>query len=87
MLKVGVIGIGSISGLHIGPYLKNENVKLVAFCDLNEERLKEKGKLHGVTQLYTNYNELLANKEVDAVSICTWNNTHAEIAIAALEAG
>lgn len=86
-LKVGVIGIGSISEMHIVPYLKNEDVELIAFCDISEERLQEKGEKYGVENLYTDYNELLANEEIDAVSICTWNNTHAEISIAALEAG
>ncbi len=37
--------------------------------------------------MYTDYRELLADPEIDGVSICTWNNTHAEISIAALEAG
>lgn len=87
MLKVGVIGIGSISQFHIEPYLENERVELVAFCDLNEERLVEKGKLYGVEKLYTDYKELIGEADIDAVSICTWNNTHAEIAIYALEAG
>src|SRR5690625_1859758 len=86
MIKVGVIGVGSISGEHIRPYLANNDVDLVAFCDLNEDRLTQKGKQYGVEQLYTDYHELLANQEIDAVSVCTWNNTHAEIAIAALEA-
>ncbi|OZU88287.1 oxidoreductase [Virgibacillus indicus] len=87
MLKIGVIGVGSISKSHIEPYLKNDDVKLAALCDINVQRLEEKGKLYGVSELYRDYNELLKNKEIDAVSICTWNNTHAEIAIAALEAG
>lgn len=87
MLKVGVIGVGSISHNHIKPYLNNEKVELVALCDINEQRLTEKGKKYGVTELYTDYKELLKNEEIDAVSICTWNNTHAEISIAALEAG
>ena len=87
MLKVGIIGVGSISDMHIQPYLKNREVELVAFCDLNEKRLQEKGEKNRITQLYTNYNELLQNDSIDAVSICTWNNSHAEIAIAALEAG
>lgn len=87
MLKVGVIGVGSISGVHIQAYLKNKEVELVAFCDKNADRLKEKGELYGVTRLYPTHEELLANEDIDAVSICTWNNSHAEIAIAALEAG
>lgn len=87
MLNIGVIGIGSISVHHIESYLKNDRVKVVAFCDLNEARLQEKGKQFDVNKLYSNYEELLKDPEIDAVSICTWNNTHAEIAIAAMEAG
>ncbi|MFC4557866.1 Gfo/Idh/MocA family protein [Virgibacillus kekensis] len=87
MLKVGIIGVGTISELHINPYLNNDKVNLVAFCDVNEQRLKEKGALYGVKHLFADYNELLNADTVDAVSICTWNNSHAEIAIAALEAG
>ncbi|MEG9295877.1 Gfo/Idh/MocA family oxidoreductase [Mangrovibacillus sp. Mu-81] len=87
MLKVAVIGTGSISEFHIKPYLANEEAELIALCDMNEGRLAEKGELYGVTQLYSDYKELLKNDAIDAVSICTWNNSHAEIAIAALEAG
>ena len=87
MLKVGVIGGGSISEFHIKPYMKNDGVALVALCDSNEQRLAKAGERYGITELYSNYQELLKNPEIDAVSICTWNNTHAEIAIAALEAG
>lgn len=87
MLKVGVIGGGSISEFHIKPYVANDEVELKALCDSNEQRLAEAGKRYGITNLYSNYAELLKNEEIDAVSICTWNNTHAEIAIAALEAG
>jgi predicted dehydrogenase len=87
MLKVGVIGLGSISDLHIKPYANNPEAKLVAFCDMNKNRLEAAGQLYGVSNLYTSYQELLADKDVDAVSICTWNATHAEIAIAALKVG
>lgn len=85
MLKVGVIGVGSISHQHIEAYLNHSEVELVALCDINVERLQEKGTLYGVSNLYTDYSELLNNDEIDAVSICTWNNTHAEIAIEALK--
>lgn len=87
MLKIGIIGVGNISELHINAYLKNKEIELVAFCDINQERLKEKGALYGVKQLYSTHQELLVDSDVDAVSICTWNDSHAEIAVAALEAG
>ncbi|MEC0246773.1 Gfo/Idh/MocA family protein [Paenibacillus chitinolyticus] len=86
-LKIGVIGAGSISELHFGAYAKNEQVEIHAVCDLNEERAKEKAKQYGAVKTFTDYKQLLADPEIDAVSICTWNNTHAEISKAAVEAG
>ncbi|TBL78184.1 Gfo/Idh/MocA family protein [Paenibacillus thalictri] len=86
-LTVGVIGAGSISEQHLNSYERNERVKLNAICDLDEDRAQRKAKKYGIKKVYTNYHDLLADSKIDAVSICTWNNTHAEIAIAALKAG
>ena len=87
-LKVAVIGVGSISELHIGGYLENENTELYAFCDINEKTLKEKGEKHGVTRLYTDKEKMFSElPEIDIVSVCTWNCAHAECTIAALNAG
>ena len=86
-INVGVIGTGSISAMHLQSYEKHANANLLAVCDLNEERAQRATEKYGATKVYTNYNELLADPEIDAVSICTWNNTHAEISIAALNAG
>lgn len=86
-INVGVIGTGSISAMHLQSYEKHANANLLAVCDLNEERAQRAAEQYGATKVYTDYNELLADPEIDAVSICTWNNTHAEISIAALNAG
>ncbi|MGE7823425.1 Gfo/Idh/MocA family protein [Paenibacillus sp. NPDC093718] len=86
-INVGVIGTGSISAMHLQSYQKHANANLLAVCDLNEERAQRAAEKYGATKVYTDYNELLADPEIDAVSICTWNNTHAEISIAALYAG
>ncbi|NGP44678.1 Gfo/Idh/MocA family oxidoreductase [Bacillaceae bacterium SIJ1] len=86
-LKIGVIGAGSISHAHLGAYQASEHAHLQAICDMNEERAREQAKTYDIADVYTDYHELLASPNVEAVSICTWNNSHAEIAIAALEAG
>lgn len=86
-IKIGIIGVGNIAGTHIRAYLKNPNVELYAFCDINEEQLKKMGEEFGIERLYTDVNEMLALTEIDAVSVCTWNSAHAECAIAALNAG
>lgn len=85
--KIGVIGAGSISESHLKAYRNNPDVEIAAICDLNGERAAQKAEKYGAARTYTDYRELLADREIDAVSICTWNNTHAEIAIAALDAG
>jgi len=85
--RVGVIGAGSISVQHLNSYRNHPEVQLYAICDLREERAREKAEKYGAGKVYTDYRELLADPIVEAVSICTWNNTHAEIAIAALKAG
>lgn len=87
MVKVGIIGGGSISEFHIAPYVAHEEVEFVAICEQNEQRLQQLGEKYGTQFLYQDYKELLKNPEIDAVSICTWNNTHAQIAIEALQAG
>lgn len=86
-LKVGIIGTGSISVSHIEAYQNNDNVELYAFCDLKEERLKYMADKYKVTRTFTDMNEMLSLKEIDAVSICTWNSAHAPCTIAALNAG
>lgn len=86
-IKVGVIGAGSISEIHLNAYANNSEVELYAICDLNEQRAKEKADKFHASKVYTDYRELLADEDVDAVSICTWNNSHAEISIAAVRAG
>ncbi|GIO08163.1 oxidoreductase [Brevibacillus reuszeri] len=86
-VKVAVIGAGSISDMHLQSYQHNERVELHAVVDFNEERAKEKAEKFNAKTYYSNLEDVFADKEVEAVSICTWNNTHAEISIAALKAG
>lgn len=86
-LKIGVIGCGSIAQhRHLPEYAFNENVELVAVCDINEERAIEIAEKYGV-KAYTSYEELLQSGEVEAVSVCTPNYLHAPISIAALNEG
>lgn len=86
-IKIGVIGTGSISGMHLNAYRNNPQTTVYAVCDLNEERARAAAAEYGAERVYTDYRELLADSGVEAVSICTWNNSHAEISIAALKAG
>ncbi|MBQ7364683.1 MAG: Gfo/Idh/MocA family oxidoreductase [Clostridia bacterium] len=88
MVNVAIIGVGNIAETHLLAYSKNKNVKVVAFCDINPDRLQYMGKKWGVDKCFTDLNEMFSNvPEIDAVSVCTWNSAHAPCTIAALKAG
>jgi predicted dehydrogenase len=82
-----VIGTGSISDLHLSSYANNQHAVLYGVFDYSKERAEEKAKKYGVEKVYGTLEEVFQDSNVDAVSICTWNNTHAEIAIHALKCG
>ena len=87
MVKVGIIGCGKIAQVrHIPEYLDNPNAKLTGLYDLNLQRAKELAEKCDCKS-YESVEEMLADPEIDAVSVCVANHVHAEITIAALKAG
>ncbi|WP_276358313.1 Gfo/Idh/MocA family protein [Cohnella caldifontis] len=86
-LKVGVIGTGSISEMHLNAYRNHPDVELRAVCDWNAERAGKAAARYGAAKSFGDAREMLADPELTAVSICTWNSAHAELSIAALNAG
>jgi len=89
-LKVGIIGTGWIADAHINNYLRMDDVEVVALADLvpgKAQKFAEKWNLKNV-KCYLSHKELLdAEKGLDAVSVCTYNRTHAECTIYALKKG
>ncbi len=89
-VKIAIIGTGWIAEAHIDSYLKMEDVEIVALADLvpgKAAKFAEKFKLKNC-RIYESDEELLKNeKELDGVSICTYNCQHAPCAIHALKAG
>ena len=86
-LKVGVIGVGGIARTHMPGWAASEHAEVIAGADLSQEALDKWGKTHNVRQLTTSSAELINNPDIDIIDICTPNNYHAPLAIAALEAG
>ena len=85
--KIGIIGCGKIAQYrHIPEYLANKNAKIVAYFDQNIKRAQDLAETFG-GKAYGSYQALLANDEIDAVSVCTTNISHAEITISALKTG
>lgn len=89
-LKVGIIGCGGIAnGKHLPALSKVSEVEMVAFCDIIRERAENAKKEYGTTdaKVYTDYKELISDKSIDVVHICTPNKSHAPITIDSLESG
>jgi len=87
VLGVGIVGLGAIAQRsHIPNFQKAKGARVVAVCDVNEQKAKLVAQAWGIKHVFTNYEDLLACKEVDIVSICTPHYLHEPMAIAACEA-
>lgn len=87
MLNIGVVGCGKIAQVrHIPEYAANENCTLTGFFSPNAKRAEDMAAKYG-GKVYASAEELFADPEIDAVSICAANYAHAELSIKALAAG
>jgi predicted dehydrogenase len=83
-LRVGIIGAG-IGKSHAEGYAKQSRVQITAIAGL-DDRVKTLAGTYGA-RTYGDYTELLAQPDIDAVSVCVPNGLHHEVTIAALKAG
>jgi len=88
-LRVGIIGTGGISNAHTQKYLMmKDDVEIVAGADIVPGKAEEYFKRYEIdAKAYTDHKEMIAKENLDAVSVCTYNRTHAECTIDALNAG
>ena len=90
-LKIGIIGCGGIANNKHMPALKSQSdlCEIVAFCDIIEERAVKAAKEFGTpdAKVYTDYNEMYKDPEIDVVHVLTPNVAHCPATVAAFEAG
>ena len=87
MIRVGIIGCGKIAQVrHLPEYAANPHAEVVAYYDKNRARAEEMAAKYG-GDVCDSYFDLLNRNDIDAVSICVENRSHAEISTAALYAG
>ena len=92
LVKVGIIGLGPRTETLLGSFVNIKDVEVVAVCDLLEDRIK---KIVGILErnekptpkTFTNYHELLADADVEAVFVPTSWNSHLQIAVDCMNAG
>ena len=87
-VKPAIVGCGTISQLSAPGYLEHENCQVVALCDPVRERAESRATEWGITpRIYTSYDEVLEDPDVDAVELLTPTSLHPEQSIVALGAG
>ena len=93
-LNVGVIGYGFMGRAHSNAYRKVSNFfqrehrpVLKAACGRDRAKVQEFADTWGYESVETDWRKLIERKDIDAIDICTPNNTHKEIALAAAAAG
>jgi len=86
-LRIGVIGLGWFGEIHCDTIVGIPNLELAALCTRTPDRLAELAQKFHVGKTYRDYREMIADPDIDAVSIVTMWDQHTEPAIAALDAG
>ncbi len=97
-LRVGVIGTGrkkergdrmgyAMAYSHGNAYAALDNCEIVACADIVEENARAYADAFGVASVYLDYNEMLANENLDVVSICTWMHLHEAMVLDTCRAG
>lgn len=66
MLKVGLVGLGGISGAHVAGWNAAEGAELVAICDVREEQLAK----HQNVNKYSDFHQMLEEEKLDILDIC-----------------
>ncbi|MBO5773368.1 MAG: Gfo/Idh/MocA family oxidoreductase, partial [Clostridia bacterium] len=89
MMNIGIIGAGRIGKVHgesVMRFVKNATVKAIADPFMNEETIAW-AKGMGINEIYTDYHEILNDKDIQIVLICSSTDTHSKISLEAIAAG
>jgi predicted dehydrogenase len=86
-IRVAIVGCGRISDLHQIGYRGREDAKIVAVCDTNKGHARDKAREWGVEKVYTDYAQVLNDKDVDVVELLTPHHLHCSMTVQAAEAG
>ena len=87
MINIGVIGCGKIAQVrHLPEYAAHPEARIAGVFDLCRERAETIAETYH-TKVYTSYKDMLADPEIEAVSVCVANAAHCEITVEALKSG
>ncbi|MDD3335131.1 MAG: inositol 2-dehydrogenase [Eubacteriales bacterium] len=87
-LQIGIVGAGRIGNVHAKSVTYSiPEAEVAMITDVNEAAAKKLAETYGVSKWSADYHDILNDPEIDAVLVCSPTPTHADIAIAAMEAG
>ncbi|GMO98900.1 Gfo/Idh/MocA family protein [Bradyrhizobium sp. TM239] len=87
-IRVGLVGCGFVSELHMYAFRRVYGVDVeVAAVAARGDRVVEFAGRHTIPRVYRSFADLIADREIDVVDICTPPNLHAEMIVAAMQAG
>src|SRR5512139_3735886 len=86
-INVAIVGCGRISDLHQLGYRNRNDARILAVCDTNKSRAKKKAAEWGVDRIYTNYEKLLEDRDIDLVELLTPHHLHCPMTIQAAQVG
>ena len=87
-IRVGIVGLGANTRLRHVPGLREcEDVEITGVCNRRPESTASAAEEFGIEKTYENWEQLVADAEIDAVVIGTWPYLHRDITVAALSAG
>ncbi len=86
-VRIGVIGVGQIGKVHLKNYQKINGAEIVAVADVDEAEARRVAQVYDIPHLYTDFRQLLARDDIEAVDVCLHNNLHRPVTVAALQAG
>jgi predicted dehydrogenase len=87
-VKIGLIGAGGIANPHVNGYLKiPDQAKITAVADVVAENANRRAEQAGGAQVFSDYNEMIASADIDAVDICLPHHLHAAAIVTAANAG
>jgi predicted dehydrogenase len=86
-VRIGIVGVGQIGKSHLNRYSQIEPAEVVAIADIDEAEAARVSGLYSIPDVYTDFRELLARDDIEAVDVCLHNNFHMPVSVAALRAG
>jgi len=85
-LKAAVIGLG-VGEAHLRSYQAIDGVEVASICDIDPQRLTEIGDRYGVSSRYKDFERITEDPDIDVISICSYDDAHAEQLVSALRHG